>query len=156
MDAERWVLLVGGAVIGASCAGAAAFGITKAHYTSEAPTPATRTLTSTVAATPTTKRPALPPKVAETKPGPPYYPQGTYAVPAELPYGNYVAANAHPLLPGDQTYPRPSCSWTTFTGQGEIIDLMLGPDYTTVSIGPDVHAVQIIGCTPWVRIAPVN
>jgi hypothetical protein len=75
------------------------------------------------------------------------YGPGTYTVPAQLPYGIYVAHNQAGAYPG--------CMFTTYTDAGKIIDIYNGTlqdSLTAQILSPAIAKFDTSGCTPWVKV----
>ncbi|OBG73335.1 hypothetical protein A5701_24090 [Mycobacterium sp. E3305] len=75
------------------------------------------------------------------------YGPGSYAVPAQLPYGTYVAH----AEPGDY---RAACVFTTWTRDGRLINSDSGIQTTPVTANLSAPAVAKFithGCTPWTK-----
>lgn len=76
------------------------------------------------------------------------YGPGSYAVPAQLPYGTYVAH----AEPGDY---RAACVFTTWTSDGRLINSDSGIQTTPVTANlsaPSVAKFITHGCTPWTKV----
>ncbi|OBI26143.1 hypothetical protein A5709_07655 [Mycobacterium sp. E1386] len=76
------------------------------------------------------------------------YGPGSYAVPAQLPYGTYVAH----AEPGDYSA---ACIFTTWTGDGELIASDSGTQKSPVVAriqAPEVAKFITHGCTPWTKV----
>ncbi|OBH82123.1 hypothetical protein [Mycobacterium sp. E2989] len=76
------------------------------------------------------------------------YGPGSYAVPAQLPYGIYVAH----AEPGDY---RAACVFTTWTSDGRMINSDSGIETTQVTANLTAPAVAKFithGCTPWTKL----
>lgn len=85
---------------------------------------------------------AAPPARADGGYGP-----GSYAVPAQLPYGTYVAH----AEPGDY---RAACVFTTWTSDGRLINSDSGIQTTPVKADLSAPVTKFIthGCTPWTKV----
>ncbi|BBX99747.1 hypothetical protein ACKUT9_09070 [Mycobacterium seoulense] len=81
---------------------------------------------------------ACPPAHADGGYGP-----GSYAVPAQLPYGTYVAH----AEPGD--YSAACCTYTTWTSDGKLIVSDSGNTVAATVTAPAVAKFIIHGCTAW-------
>ncbi|WP_139272886.1 hypothetical protein [Mycobacterium paraffinicum] len=76
------------------------------------------------------------------------YGPGSYSVPAQLPYGIYVAH----AEPGDY---RAACVFTTWTSAGRLINSDSGIQTTPVTANLSAPAVAKFithGCTPWTKV----
>lgn len=76
------------------------------------------------------------------------YGPGSYAVPAQIPYGTYVAH----AEPGDY---RAACVFTTWTSDGKLINSDSGIETTPVTANlsaPTVAKFITHGCTPWTKV----
>jgi hypothetical protein len=75
------------------------------------------------------------------------YPPGTYAVPADMGYGKYVAE----IAPG-----APGCTFSTFSADGQPIDIVSTfAKPLTATVNQKVATLRTEGCTPWVRVTRV-
>ncbi|OBH27415.1 hypothetical protein A5692_24655 [Mycobacterium sp. E342] len=83
---------------------------------------------------------AGPPAHAERGYGP-----GSYEVPAQLPYGTYVAH----AEPGDYSA---ACTFTTWTSDGKLIVSESGNSVTATVAAPSVAKFITHGCTPWTKV----
>lgn len=73
------------------------------------------------------------------------YGPGSYAVPAQLPYGTYVAH----AEPGDYSA---ACVYTTWTSGGKLIVSDSGNSLTATLSAPAVAKFITHGCTPWTKV----
>jgi hypothetical protein len=79
------------------------------------------------------------------------YGTGSYTVPGQLPYGNYIAhadPGANPSAPA-------ACSFSTWGSDGKLISSDSGSttDPLTARISaPAVAKFITHGCTPWIRV----
>lgn len=77
------------------------------------------------------------------------WPTGRYTVPAEMPYGTYIAGNVPGAYPG--------CIWSTWTHDGipiDVYDMTLSDSAAVVEIYSPAIATftSSAGCTAWVKI----